>query len=59
MPETRRAMIERGSLFGAPGYRWLPARQKVTVRYCAFAQPAASMPGEVAWDGESGLRFSG
>jgi len=59
MPETRRAMIERGSLFGVPGYRWLPARKKVTVEYCAFARAATSIPDEVTWDGGSGLRFSG
>ncbi len=33
MPETRRKMIDRGSLFGAPGYRWLPALATVSVRY--------------------------
>ena len=26
MPETRREMVERGGLFGAPGFRWIPAR---------------------------------
>jgi hypothetical protein len=35
-PETRRAMIDRGSLFGVPGYRWIPAREKVTAEYEAF-----------------------
>ncbi|HYI97853.1 MAG TPA: hypothetical protein VEX68_30215 [Bryobacteraceae bacterium] len=33
MPETRRQMIDRGSLFGVPGFRWIPAKTKVTVRY--------------------------
>lgn len=33
MPETRKAMIERGSLFGVPGYRWISAGESVTVRY--------------------------
>jgi hypothetical protein len=36
MPEARRAMIDRGSLFGVPGYRWLPARESIQVRYLAF-----------------------
>ena len=36
MPETRRAMIERGTLFGVPGFRWLPARSSIQVRYSAF-----------------------
>ena len=33
--ETRRQMIERGSLFGVPAFRWIPARTRVEVRYCA------------------------
>lgn len=35
MPETRRRMVERGSLFGVPTYRWLPARGRLDVRYSA------------------------
>ena len=31
--ETRRQMIERGSLFGVPAFRWIPARTRVEVRY--------------------------
>lgn len=57
MPEPRRAMIERGGLFGAPGYRWLPARQSVTVTYCAFARRSTSLPEAVSWDGASTLHF--
>jgi hypothetical protein len=36
MPEPRRAMIGRGSLFGMPAYRWLPARGTLTASYVAF-----------------------
>jgi hypothetical protein len=36
--ETRRQMIERGSLFGVPAFRWIPARTRVEVRYCAAIQ---------------------
>ena len=36
MPETRRQMIDRGGMFGVPGYRWIPARAKVSVTYYAF-----------------------
>lgn len=36
--EGRRAMIERGSLLGVPTYRWLGARQSLTVHYSAFAR---------------------
>ncbi len=34
-PESRRAMIDRKELFGVPGYRWIPAKTAVTVRYSA------------------------
>ena len=34
-PETRRQMIDRGSLFGVPGFRWLPAKAKISVEYQA------------------------
>lgn len=44
MPETRHAMIERGTLFGEKGYRWLPARARVTVNYSAFIDTADSIP---------------
>ncbi|HUQ92206.1 MAG TPA: hypothetical protein VM120_11045 [Bryobacteraceae bacterium] len=51
MPETRRKMIERGSLFGVPGYRWIPAKTQHTVEYCAFVMKADAIPDEVEWDG--------
>ncbi len=35
-PETRRAMIDRGELFGVPGYRWIPAGGRIEVAYSAF-----------------------
>lgn len=43
-PESRRAMIDRGELFGVPGYKWVPAKQSVTVGYKLFLTPAGSMP---------------
>ena len=46
MPETRRAMIERGRLFGVPSFRWLPAKSKVHVEYRAFVATADSIPEE-------------
>jgi hypothetical protein len=49
--ESRRKMVERGSLFGVPGYRWLPARSTVTVEYCAFITMASAIPETVRWDG--------
>jgi hypothetical protein len=44
--EARRSMIDRGSLFGTPVYRWLPARATLTVEYIAFVQRATRMPDE-------------
>jgi hypothetical protein len=29
MPESRRAMIDRGRLFDVPTYRWIPAKTRV------------------------------
>jgi hypothetical protein len=42
MPETRRAMIDRGSLFGVPGFRWLPAKTRVTAVYQARITQSSS-----------------
>jgi hypothetical protein len=46
-PESRRAMIERGQLFGVPGYKWIPARRSVTVEYRMFLVPAEVVPENV------------
>jgi hypothetical protein len=35
-PETRRQMLERGTLFGEPVCRWIPAMGRVTVEYRIF-----------------------
>lgn len=43
-PESRRAMIERGSLFGVPTYKWIPARQRCTAKYEMFLVPAEEVP---------------
>jgi hypothetical protein len=40
--ESRRAMIERGTLFGAPTYRWLPARAEVVVHYTGWVRHCES-----------------
>jgi len=44
VPETRREMIARGSLFGAPAFRWIPAKKSVKVEYRAFVTAADSIP---------------
>jgi hypothetical protein len=58
MPETRRRMIERGTLFGERVYRWIPARSRVEVRYCAFVTTAESIPESVSWDGADTVSFA-
>jgi len=45
--EGRRAMVDRGSLFDTPVYRWLPARGSVTVDYVAFVRQAGELPREL------------
>jgi len=43
-PESRRAMIDRGRLFGVPTYRWLSAGETITVNYYAFLKTATHLP---------------
>ena len=58
MPETRRQMIERGSLFGVPAFRWIPARGRVEVRYFAAIQGGlGACPAEVERGGDGEVRF--
>lgn len=57
MPEPRRSMIERGALFGAPTYRWLPARTRLAADYCAFMLPGEGLPQSVTWDGGHRIRL--
>jgi hypothetical protein len=57
MPESRRQMIARGSMFGVPGFRWIPARGKVTVEYRAAIAAAESVPDDLVWSEPSGARF--
>lgn len=56
-PESRRKMIDRNSLFGVPTYRWIPARTRVSVDYCAFLATVEKIPDNVVWDGVTGLKF--
>ena len=44
MPESRRQMIDRGTLFGVPTYRWIPAKRTIDVEYWAVAQTAQAVP---------------
>ncbi len=44
IPESRREMIGRHSLFGVPTYRWLPARSRIELEYAAFVWPDSRVP---------------
>lgn len=48
--EGRRAMVDRGSLFGTPVYRWIPARSRVAVEYLALVRVMDRIPEEVPED---------
>jgi len=51
-------MIERGSLFGVPAFRWIPARVRVEVRYYAAIQGGlTACPAELLWDAGGEVRF--
>ena len=43
-PETRRQMIDRGTMFEVPTYRWIPAHSTVTVEYSIAAGEASCIP---------------
>jgi hypothetical protein len=49
MPESRRAMVDRGALFGVRGYRWLPAKGQLDTEYWVVAQTAESIPESIVW----------
>ncbi len=57
MAESRREMISRGSLFGVPSYRWIPARSTVRVTYCAFITTADVVPETVTQDAAGSVVF--
>jgi len=48
-PESRREAVGRGSLFGIPTYRWLPARTKVEVEYWAILRHADAPVETLDW----------
>jgi hypothetical protein len=43
-PESRRQMVERGSLFGTRTYRWLPAKGRLDAEYWALMRTADRVP---------------
>lgn len=44
VPESRRDMIDRHSMFSLPAYRWIPAKAKLQAEYWAFITIADSIP---------------
>jgi len=59
MPETRRQMVERGPLFGAPTCLWMGAHDCLTVEYCAFLQRAEEPVTPVTWTGDEVITRAG
>jgi hypothetical protein len=57
MVESRRKMVSRGTLFDVPTFRWIPAKSKVHVEYCAFLRTAEEMPEAIVWDGANRIQF--
>lgn len=51
MPESRRAMVGRGPLFGTPTFRWIPARGRLEAEYWAVAAAADRVPETLDWPG--------
>jgi hypothetical protein len=49
--ESRREMVARGSLFGTPTFRWLPAQTRLSVDYAAFITTRKSIAESLTWDG--------
>lgn len=54
--ESRRAMVERGSQWGQPTFRWVPANSQIEASYCAFLIDADSLPTSVDWKPDSDAR---
>ena len=52
-PESRRAMVDRGTLFGVRTYGWLPARARLDVEYWALVLSAQRPPETLKWPGEA------
>lgn len=47
--EPRRQAIDRGTMFGVPTYRWLPAKGTLKADYWALTQEAESVPESLGW----------
>ena len=50
-PETRREMIDRNRLLGAPAYKWIAAHGRLEAEYWIASQIANAVPESLAWPG--------
>jgi hypothetical protein len=57
MVESRSEMVARGRLFDTPTFRWVSAKTKVHVEYCAFLRQAESLPAAIVWDGANRIQL--
>jgi hypothetical protein len=57
-PESRRKMIDRREMFGTTCYRWIPAKSRVNVDYCAFVDGVEALPKDMTWDGRDTVETS-
>ena len=48
-PESRRAMVQRSTLFDVPTFRWLPARGILTARYAIVLDATDRVPESLEW----------
>jgi hypothetical protein len=49
IPETREAMVQRGTLFGVPTFRRIAAGESIVVEYYAVLQRGKEIPESIAW----------
>ncbi|MFN7993152.1 MAG: DUF4432 family protein [Bryobacteraceae bacterium] len=57
MAETRRQMVQRGTLFGTPAFRWIGARERIETRYHVLAGHTERVPESIAWSPAGEIRF--
>ncbi len=50
-PETRREMVERGSRFGTPTYKWIAAKARLHAEYWVISEIVDVMPESLRWPG--------
>lgn len=49
IPESRRAMVDRGKSFGVPTYRWMPAMSRMEAEYWIVSRRAQAIPESLGW----------